>query len=125
MVFGRPSNSPAFRRLHHPGILHMCSTTPGGHYYQGRSWGRQPVCFCLASYLSKPLGVYTCGLFVLLTLFALLTLFVCLPHRCPSVFLSCLSFNLTSHYSCSVRGRGSFISAALCCYVVVSYKRPI
>lgn len=61
-----PSNTADFRRLHHPWILHMCSTSCGrgwwgvgarGHYWRGRGLCRQPVCFypcvCVTS-LSDP-----------------------------------------------------------------------
>lgn len=64
MAVGRPANTPAFRRLHHARILHMCSAAPAGHYYRGRGWCRQPVCFCLAACLSESLPVYASGLSV-------------------------------------------------------------
>lgn len=116
MAAGGSNNTPAFRRLHHPRILHMCSTTPGGggHYWRN----------CLLQSVWLPFWIILSPYIWPVCFFFPLCFSVC-SHSGPSILSPCMSFCLTAHYCCTIRGHGSFISAALCRYVAASYKRPL
>ena len=118
MAKGWPTNTPAFRRLHHPKILYVFRNSRGGITAEAVQTTCLFLSGCLSVWITLCLCIWPgCS-----------SLYVCLSttwNSCPLVFLSCLSFNLAAHYCYSVRGHSSFISSALCCYVAKLFQRPL
>lgn len=104
MAVGRLPNTSAFRMLHHPRILHMCSTNSRGTFLT-----RQTLLRTTCLYLSVCVPFRPC----IWPVFCSSWIFVC-SHSCSAACLSLWQL-ITAVPS---RGHGSFGNAALFCFAL-------